>query len=93
MAKKMPYDKAIGIVDDAFKAEVTTTTDRALLKEKIVNAQRAKRQIADNEADDAQLTAAREVAKDLSSGYREATKTEEAKIVVALQRLEELGDG
>jgi hypothetical protein len=93
MSKKMPYDTAVGIVGDAYRAEIVTATDRATLKNKIVDAQRAKRQIQDNEADDAQLTAAREIVKDLGKGYREATKNEEAKIVVVLQRLEELGDG
>jgi hypothetical protein len=93
MAKKMPYDTAVGIVTPTFKAEVDATTDRTNLKSKIVDAQRAIRQIQDNEADDAQLTAAKEIVKDLGKGYREATKNEVAKIVVALQRLEELGDG
>jgi hypothetical protein len=92
MAKKMPYDTAIGIVSDTFKAEIAACADRTVLKSKIVDAQRAKRQISDNESDDAQLTAAKEIVKDLGKGYREATKNEEAKIVVALQRLEELGD-
>jgi hypothetical protein len=93
MSKKMPYDTAVGIVSDTFRAEVTGSSDRAALKSLIVDAQRAKRQIQDNEQDDAQLTAARELVKDLSKGYREATKNEEAKIVVALERLQELGDG
>lgn len=91
MAKKMPYDTAVGIVSDAFRTEVVGSNDVAALKSKIVDAQRAKRQILDNEADDAQLTAAREIVKDLGKGYREATKNEEAKVVVILQRLEELG--
>jgi hypothetical protein len=93
MSKKMPYDTAIGIVSDTFRAEIDSTSDRTALKSKIVDAQRSIRQIQDNEADDAQLTAAREIVKDLGKGYREATKNEVAKIVVALQRLEELGDG
>jgi len=93
MAKKMPYDTAIGIVNDAFKTEVAATSDRTLLKSMIVNAQRSMRQICDNEVDDAQLTAAREIVSDLGKGYRESTKNEIAKVVVALQRLEDLGDG
>jgi hypothetical protein len=40
----------------------------------------------------AQLTAARELAKDLGKGYSEQRKTEAAKIVVCLNRLRELGD-
>jgi hypothetical protein len=91
MAKKMPYDTAVGIVSEAFKNEVVASQDVAALKSKVVDAQRAKRQILDNEADDAQLTAAREIVKDLGKGYRESTKNEEAKVVVLLQRLEELG--
>ncbi len=91
MAKKMPYDTAVGIVSEAFLSEITTSSDVAALKSKVVDAQRAKRQILDNEADDAQLTAARDIAKDLGRGYREANKNEEAKVVVLLQRLEELG--
>jgi len=93
MAKKMPYETALGIVDDDFKALVQATGDRAALKSLIVDSQRNIRTNQDNEADDAQLQAAREIVKDLGGGYREANKTQSAKIVVALQRLEELGDG
>lgn len=93
MAKKMPYEKAIGLVDDDFKALIASSGDRAAIKAMIVDSHRNIRSIQDSEADDAQLTAAREVTKDLSAGYREAAKVQNAKIVVALQRLEELGDG
>lgn len=93
MSKKMPYDTAIGIVSDTFRGEVTGSQDRGALKAKVVDAQRAIRQIQDNEAEDAQLTAAKELAKDLGRGYREALKNETAKVVVILQRLDELGDG
>ena len=92
MAKKMPYDTAVGIVSDTFLAEVNSSNDKDALRAKVVAAQRAKRQIMDNEADDAQLTAAREIVKDLGRGYREANKNEEAKIVVLLERLSSIGD-
>jgi len=92
MSKKMPFDTAIGIVSEMFKTDIDHTTDRENLKSKVVDAQREMRIIQDNEADDAQLTAAREIVKDLSKGYRAKTTTEVAKIVVVLQRLEELGD-
>lgn len=90
--KKLTYDTASKIVSETFLADIMSTGDRVSLKNKIVDAQRALRQIMDTEADDAQLTAARELASDLGKGYREASKNEAAKIVVCLQRLEELGD-
>jgi len=92
MAKKMAYETAIGIVDDEFKALVQASGDRSALKSLIVDSQRNIRAQQDFQAEDAQLEAAKEIVKDLGGGYREAIKTQSAKIVVALQRLEELGD-
>lgn len=93
MAKKMPYDEAVGIVPEAYLAEVRGSGDVAALKAKIVDTQRVMRTTLDEENDDAQLTAAREIVKDLGKGYRNRIKNEIAKVVVVLQRLEELGDG
>lgn len=89
--KKLTYDVASMIVSETFLAEVNSSSSTEEIKSKVIDAQRAIRQISDTEADDAQLTAAREIVKDLGKGYREATKNEQAKIVVCLQRLESLG--
>ena len=93
MAKKqMTFDVAQGIVTDTFLAEVNNGTDIDAIKAKVVDAERRLGIIIVNENDDAQLTAARELAKDLGKGYSEQRKTEAAKIVVCLNRLRELGD-
>lgn len=89
--KKLTYDVASKIVTETFLSEVNSLSSPEDIKSKVIDAQRAIRQISDTEADDAQLTAAREIVKDLGKGYREATKNEQAKIVVCLQRLEALG--
>lgn len=89
--KKLTYDVASKIVTETFLSEINTLSSPEDIKSKVIDAQRAIRQISDTEADDAQLTAAREIVKDLGKGYREATKNEQAKIVVCLQRLEALG--
>lgn len=94
MAKKnMSFDVARGIVSDDYMAQVGHCSDIAELKAKVVDAKRKQQQIRVNEADDAQLTAARELARDLGKSYTEQAKTEEANIVVCLNRLRELGDG
>ena len=93
MAKKnMSFDVATGIVSEGYLAAVNSTSDIADLKAKVVDAKRSQQQIRISEGDDAQLTAARELAKDLGSAYTERLKTEEANIVVCLNRLRELGD-
>jgi len=89
--KKLTYDTASKIVSETFLAEVSSMADGEQLKSKLVDAQVQIRAIVDTENDDAQLTAARELARDLGAGYREAAKQEQAKIVVCLNRLEELG--
>ena len=89
--KKLTYETAMKIVTETFLADVNSTTDPTALKTKLVEAQLAMREIGDAECDDSQLTAARELAKDLVAGNREALKQERAKIVVCLSRLEELG--
>ena len=91
MAKKMPYETAVKIVTETFVEEVNSTVDPMALKTKIVESQLNLREIMDAAEEDAQLQAAKALAKDLSAGYREASKNENAKIVVCLQRLEELG--
>jgi hypothetical protein len=91
MSKKMSFDTAKEIVSETFLGEINSSTDLSEIRSKVVEAQRAKRNISDREADDAQLTAAREIARDLGKGYREASKNEEAKIVVCLERLNQLG--
>ena len=89
--KKLTYDTASKIVSETFLADINSMIDPGSLKSKLVEAQMQIRTIVDAENDDAQLTAARELAKDLGAGYREASKQEYAKIVVCLNRLEELG--
>lgn len=90
--KKLTFDTASKIVTETFLADMQKTSDKNAIKGVLVDAERALRQIMDTEAEDMQLTAARELASDLGKGYKEASKNEHAKIVVCLQRLEDLGE-
>lgn len=89
--KKLTYDTASKIVSETFLSDVNGMIDPSSIKSKIVEAQLDLRSNMDAEGDDSQLTAARELAKDLGAGYKEVAKQKYAQIVVCLNRLEELG--
>ena len=89
--KKLTYDTASKIVNETFLAEINSMVDHDLIKSKLVDAQVDLRANMDSENEDAQLTAARELARDLGAGYKEVAKQKQAQIVVCLNRLEELG--
>ena len=90
--KKLTYDTASKIVSETFLSDVVQSVNRDKIKSILIDAEKSLRQIIDAENDDMQLAAARELASNLGKGYREASKNEQAKIVVCLNRLEELGD-
>ena len=89
--KKLTYDTASKIVNETFLAEINSMVDHDLIKSKLVDAQVDLRANMDSENEDAQVTAARELARDLGAGYKEVAKQKQAQIVVCLNRLEELG--
>lgn len=89
--KKLTFDTASKIVTETFLAEISSMVDHDQIKSKLVEAQVELRSNMDAENEDAQLTAARELARDLGAGYKEVAKQKQAQIVVCLNRLEELG--
>ena len=80
-AKKLPP----GFQDEAASFDVDA------LKKVIVDCEGNLYTIAKEKAADAKLVAAREVMKDLSAGYREASGAQNAKIQYALYLLENRG--
>lgn len=59
----------------------------------IVKAEQTIKQLRDEMNADDKLNAARQVVKDLSTGYQNAMKYEEAKIQYLLAKIEEIQDG
>lgn len=89
--KKMTYDIASKIVSEEFLLAANSTNDTTRLKTFVVEAEEGLEAEQDAEDADAQLAAAKAIAKDLGAGYKEAKKAYRAKIVVSINRLRELG--
>lgn len=90
MSKLPSYETAVKAVPEGFTDTINGSSADDLRKI-IVDAQKSLRQLSDTESTDEQLKAAREMVKDLGKGYKDARSAYLAKVVVALQRLEEVG--
>ena len=62
------------------------------LRKQLAMAEKQIKDLNDEKAADEKLIAAKKIAKDLSSGYQNAVKYEEAKIRYIIERLEEIGE-
>lgn len=81
--------KVIKILSKSFVDSVQEMNEDQL-KEAIIKSEIKIKEIENEQKNDSKLTAAKEIVKDLSSGYRDATTYEKSKITFLLDNLKEL---
>lgn len=84
MSKEKKWEKILS--ETYVSANLDLSEEEA--KNKLIEAQFAIKQINQEKEDDQQLTAAKEIAKELSAGYSAASKHEKAKVEFLLEVIE-----
>ncbi len=88
----MTYNKAKSLLSTSFTENHNDISEDEAADE-VVRAEQALAQIEDEMEGDEQLTAAKNVAKDLGSAYKSAMKLEKAKIAFFLGKIKEIQNG
>lgn len=86
MGKKTNWEKVLTESYVASKQELT----EAEAEKELIQAEFTVKEILHEKENDQQLSAAREIVKDLNSGYSAAAKYEKAKIEFLLEKIENL---
>lgn len=86
MAKKTKWEK---VLTESYVASKLDITESEAEKE-LITSEFAIKQLTHEKEEDQQLTAAKEIVKDLNAGYSSAAKYEKAKIEFLLERIEGL---
>jgi len=86
MAKKTKWEK---VLTESYVASKTDITEAEAEKE-LITSEFAIKQLLHEKEEDQQLTAAKEIVKDLNAGYSSAAKYEKAKIEFLLEKIESL---
>lgn len=81
--------KAKKILSDAFVKNVEELSEDELL-DQVINVENTVRDLVEEQNNDEQLRAAKEVVKDLNAGYTNAIKHEKAKLDYLINRINEL---
>lgn len=84
MAKKTNWEKVLTESYVASKVDISETD----AEKELITAEFAIKQLLHEKENDQQLTAAREIVKDLNAGYSSAMKYEKAKIEFLLEKIE-----
>lgn len=86
MAKKTNWEKVLTESYVASKVDISETD----AEKELITAEFAIKQLLHEKENDQQLTAAKEIVKDLNAGYSSAMKYEKAKIEFLLEKIENL---
>ncbi len=86
MASKNKWEKVLTESYVASKADIT----EAEAEKELITAEFAIKQLFYEKEQDQQLTAAKEIVKDLNAGYSSAAKYEKAKIEFLLEKIESI---
>lgn len=90
--KKINYGKADSILSKAFvENHVNISQDEA--EHLIAKSEQKIKSIKEEQANDEKLMAAKQIVKDLNSGYSSVVKMERAKIDYLLSKIEEIDSG
>lgn len=81
--------KAKKILSDAFVKNVDELSEDELL-DQVISVENTVRELNEEQKNDEQLRAAKEVVKDLNAGYTNAMKHEKAKLDYLINRINEL---